>query len=67
MTKAATAGRVVMTFTAEPNAKGSGARPGKRNALRHGRYTREHRTEMRKVRAFLKMSNEQILAFAGTR
>jgi hypothetical protein len=29
---------------------------------RHGRYTPERMAEMRKVRAILKMSNEQILA-----
>ena len=47
-------------------AHGSGNLKGPANSnFRHGRCTREHMAEMRKVRAILKMSNEQVLALLG--
>ena len=43
-------------------AYGSGNLKGPANSnYRHGRFTREYMAEMRKVRALLKMSNEQLL------
>ena len=47
-------------------AYGSGNLKGPANSnYRHGRFTRERMAEMRRVRAVLKMSNEQLLALLG--
>ena len=47
-------------------AHGSGNRKGAANSnFRHGRCTREHMAEMRRVRSFLKMSTEEVLALLG--
>jgi glucans biosynthesis protein len=42
-------------------AAGSGAPRGNRNALKHGLFTQENRSEQKKIRALLQMSSKLLL------
>jgi glucans biosynthesis protein len=41
-------------------APGSGAPPGNKNALKHGRFTREKKAERRRVRELLRQSRKML-------
>jgi uncharacterized protein YjcR len=41
-------------------ASGSGAPPGNKNALKHGRFTREKKAERRRVQELLRQSRQTL-------
>ncbi len=49
-------------FVAETPKNPAGARPGNRNALKHGRYTREKRARMAEVRARIRQFTRRVNA-----
>jgi uncharacterized protein YjcR len=48
-------------------APGSGAPPGNKNALKHGRFTREKKAERRRIRELLRQSRKTLADIVQSR